>query len=43
MESGVKSMARVYADLVRKGLYELEDVPEHLREDVRVILDNNQN
>lgn len=31
-------MARVYADLIRKGLKTIEDVPEHLRADVEALL-----
>ena len=31
-------MATVYANLVRKGLWELEQVPARWREDVRRIL-----
>ncbi len=32
-------MAKIYADLIRKGLKTLEDVPENLREEVRKILE----
>ncbi len=32
-------MAKVYADLIRKGLKTLEDVPERLKEAVKKILD----
>lgn len=32
-------MAKVYADLIRKGLKTIEDVPEHLRDEVQAILD----
>lgn len=32
-------MAKVYADLIRKGLKTLDDVPEKLREEVKKILD----
>lgn len=32
-------MAKIYADLIRKGLKTLEDVPEHLREEVKRLLD----
>lgn len=32
-------MARVYADLIRKGLKTIEDVPEKLRAEVQRILD----
>lgn len=31
-------MARVYADLIRKGKKTLEDVPETLKEDVQQIM-----
>lgn len=32
-------MARVYADLIRKGYKTLEDVPAHLREEVAKLLE----
>lgn len=32
-------MAKVYADLIRKGLKTIDDVPEKLKEDVQRILD----
>lgn len=32
-------MARIYADLIRKGLKTLDDVPPNLREEVKRILD----
>jgi hypothetical protein len=32
-------MAKIYADLIRKGLKTLDDVPENLREEVRRILE----
>jgi hypothetical protein len=32
-------MARVYADLIRKGLKTIDDVPARLREEVQRILD----
>lgn len=32
-------MAEIYAELIRKGLKTLEDVPEPLREEVRLILE----
>ena len=35
-------MARVYADLIRKGLKTIEDVPENLREEVQRILDEDE-
>lgn len=31
-------MAKVYADLIRKGLKTIEDVPEKLKEAVKAIL-----
>jgi hypothetical protein len=31
-------MAKIYADLIRKGLKAIEDVPEAVRERVREIL-----
>lgn len=34
-------MAKVYADLIRKGKKTIDDVPEILREDVQKILDGN--
>lgn len=33
-------MAKVYADLIRKGLKTLEQVPERLREEVGILLDD---
>lgn len=32
-------MAKVYADLIRKGLKKIDDVPEKLREAVKALLD----
>ena len=32
-------MAKVYADLIRKGLKTIDQVPEHLREEVRRLLE----
>lgn len=32
-------MAKVYADLIRKGVKTIDDVPAHLREEVQRILD----
>lgn len=32
-------MAKIYADLIRKGKKTLNDVPENLREEVRRILE----
>lgn len=34
-------MAKVYADLIRKGLKTIEDVPEHLRAAVEELLKKN--
>lgn len=34
-------MAKVYANLIRKGLKTIEEVPEKLRVEVQVILDKN--
>lgn len=34
-------MARIYAELIRKGLKTLEDVPAHLREEVAQLLEPN--
>lgn len=31
-------MAKVYADLIRKGIKTIDDVPEKLREEVRELL-----
>lgn len=31
-------MARVYADLIRKGIKTIDDVPENLRAEVEAIL-----
>lgn len=31
-------MAKVYAELIRKGLKTIEDVPETIRDDVRALL-----
>lgn len=31
-------MAKIYAALIRKGLKTIEDVPENLREQVKVLL-----
>lgn len=35
-------MARVYADLIRKGYKTIEDVPEKLKSEVQKILKNLQ-
>ena len=32
-------MAKIYAELIRKGLKTIEDVPSNLREAVQAILD----
>jgi hypothetical protein len=32
-------MAKVYADLIKKGIKTLDDVPEKLRDEVQKILD----
>lgn len=34
-------MAKVYADLIRKGLKTIDDVPDKLKDDVQAILDAN--
>jgi len=34
-------MAKIYAELIMKGLKTLEDVPERIREEVRRILEEN--
>ncbi len=36
-------MAKVYADLIRKGFKTLEDVPSHLRAEVEAILAGAEN
>lgn len=36
-------MAKVYAELIKKGLKTLDDVPEHLRGDVIMLLDKTNN
>lgn len=33
-------MAKVYADLIRKGLKTIDDVPAKLKDDVQKILDS---
>lgn len=35
-------MARVYADLIRKGVKTMDDVPEKLRAEVQAILDGDK-
>ena len=32
-------MAKIYADLIKKGRKTIDDVPEHLRAEVQAILD----
>jgi hypothetical protein len=32
-------MAKIYADLIKKGIKTIDDVPESLREEVQKILD----
>jgi hypothetical protein len=36
-------MAKVYADLIRKGLKTINDVPERIRAEVQAILDSESN
>jgi hypothetical protein len=36
-------MAKVYANLIRKGLKTIDDVPENLKEAVQAILDADSN
>ena len=33
-------MAKIYAELIRKGVKTIDDVPERLREEVQRILDD---
>lgn len=35
-------MAEIYAELIRKGLKTLDDVPERLRDEVRRILEESE-
>lgn len=35
-------MAKIYADLIRRGLKTIEDVPERLRDAVRTILNKEE-
>lgn len=35
-------MAKIYAELIRKGLKTIDDVPERLREEVRRILEQSE-
>ena len=32
-------MAKIYADLIRKGIKTLDDVPEHIRDEVQKLLE----
>lgn len=32
-------MAKIYADLIRKGIKTLDDVPEHIRNEVKKLLE----
>lgn len=36
-------MAKVYADLIRKGLKTIDDVPEKIKAEVQAILDADPN
>ena len=31
-------MAKIYAELIKKGLKTIDDVPDHLKEDVQALL-----
>lgn len=33
-------MAKIYYSLIKKGLKTIEDVPEHLKEDVQALLES---
>lgn len=35
-------MAKIYAELIRKGLKTIDDVPEQLRDEVRRILEQSE-
>ena len=35
-------MAKIYVELIKKGLKNLEDVPERLRAEVKRLLDNGE-
>ena len=35
-------MAKVYADLIKKGIKTLDDVPENIKDDVKKILDGEE-
>ena len=32
-------MAKIYADLIRKGIKTLDDVPEHIHDEVKKLLE----
>ena len=32
-------MVKIYADLIRKGIKTLDDVPEHIRDEVKKLLE----
>lgn len=36
-------MAKVYADLIKKGLKTIEEVPEKIRAEVQAVLDDDSN
>ena len=36
-------MAKVYADLIKKGLKTIEEVPEKIRTEVQAVLDDDSN
>lgn len=38
-KEGVKIMAKIYANLIRKGLKTIDDVPDKLKAAVQAILD----
>ena len=35
-------MAKIYFNLIKKGIKTIEDVPETIREDVQALLDGNK-
>ena len=39
VQKGVRIMAKVYADLIKKGIKTIDQVPERLREEVKKILE----
>lgn len=41
-ERRVKLMAKVYADLIKKGLKTLDDVPEQIRAEVEALLESEE-